>query len=128
MFEEEGLEHIQEELRKIDPEYHEVVDLSNHRRITRALEVAYESGQPYSDFLKRPDANRYFNTIKIGLAMDRDKLYQRINDRVDAMISSGLGGGSTNDYFPINTWNPCRPLDTRNCLITSRAIRRWMML
>lgn len=88
-FELEGLEAIQKLLLQKDPDYYHRVDLSNHRRILRALEVCQESGKPYSSFLSNPD-ERKFSVIEIVLQRNRDILYQRINRRVDEMIELGL--------------------------------------
>lgn len=86
----EGLESIRTDLRLIDPDYYRRVDLKNYKRIIRALEISESTGKPYSNFLKQEGKERNFNILKIGLTMDRQQLYARINERVDRMIAAGL--------------------------------------
>ncbi|HDZ41036.1 MAG TPA: tRNA (adenosine(37)-N6)-dimethylallyltransferase MiaA [Bacteroidetes bacterium] len=89
-FMDEGLESIRTDLRLLDPVYYRTVDLKNHKRMIRALEICETTGKPYSHYLKKKGKERAFNIIKIGLTMDRKELYSRINERVDRMIASGL--------------------------------------
>jgi len=89
-FEEKGLEYLQEKLQNLDPEIYKTIDLYNHQRIIRALEVCLVSGKPYSYFLNHSAKERPFKTILIGLNLPREQLYQRINDRVDEMAKLGL--------------------------------------
>lgn len=86
----EGIESLRKELKIIDPDYYARVDLKNPKRILKALEISVMTGKPYSSFLTQPRKKRDFDIIKIGLTMDRDMLYERINKRVDQMIESGL--------------------------------------
>lgn len=86
----EGIESIRADLRLTDPEYYARVDLKNHQRIIRALEIFESTGRKYSEFLTSNSAARNFRIIKTGLARDRKELYERINSRVDRMISKGL--------------------------------------
>jgi tRNA dimethylallyltransferase len=86
----EGIESIRKQLKFLDPEYYSVVDLKNHKRILKALEVSIMTGKPYSSFLLHQIKERSFKILKIGLSMERDELYKNINDRVDRMIASGL--------------------------------------
>ncbi|MBN2778600.1 MAG: tRNA (adenosine(37)-N6)-dimethylallyltransferase MiaA [Bacteroidales bacterium] len=90
LFEEKGLEAIRFELQKIDPEYYKVVDLKNPQRIMRAIEIYRATGKPFSDYRKNKNTERSFNIIKIGIDLDRDLLYERINLRVDQMLDEGL--------------------------------------
>jgi tRNA dimethylallyltransferase len=90
IWEEEGLMAIQNLLKDRDPEYSDLVDLNNHRRIIRALGVIETTGEKYSSFLKGEKYPRPFKTINILLAKDREVLYQNIEDRVDNMIAHGL--------------------------------------
>lgn len=86
----EGLDSLRKELAKIDPEYYQVADLKNYKRVLKALEVYYMTGKPYSSLLTHDKKKRPFKIIKIGLNMDREELYDRINKRVDIMIEEGL--------------------------------------
>ena len=90
LFEKEGLAGLQKALEKADPNYYKTVDLQNSRRLIRALLVCESSGKPYSSFLRASPAIRPFQSHYICLNMDREKLYKRINLRVDLMIKNGL--------------------------------------
>jgi tRNA dimethylallyltransferase len=89
-YEEEGLEYIQLELKKLDPIFYQEVDLNNAKRVIHALEVCLMSGKPYSSLRTNEGKKRSFEIIKIGLNRDREELYNRINKRVDIMLSDGL--------------------------------------
>ena len=86
----EGLEALVEELRRLDPEYYEIVDRQNPRRVVHALEICTMTGKTYTSFRKREKRQRPFRIIKIGLNRPREELYQRINQRVDEMMQQGL--------------------------------------
>ena len=86
----EGIEGLREQLKLHDPEYYNQVDLKNTQRILKAIEVCIQTGRPFSSFRTQPNKERPFIPIKIGLNRSREELYQRINDRVDGMISEGL--------------------------------------
>lgn len=89
-FKEFGLEPLQNRLKSIDPAYYEKVDIDNPQRVIRALEVYEVSGNPISYYLKNQQQQRPFQVICVGLNMDRAQLYERINQRVDVMMDSGL--------------------------------------
>lgn len=89
-YEENGLEFIQEKLRNADPVYFEKVDRNNPQRMIRALEVCEYTGKPYSSFLSKSRSANQFVPIFLLLDMDRDKLYNRINERVEKMMEKGL--------------------------------------
>ena len=89
-FEIEGLNSIQEQLSLLDPEYYAKVDQNNPQRMIRGLEVFLSTGKKLSSMLSATKKVRPFNMIKIGLNTDRAILYDRINQRVDEMITNGL--------------------------------------
>ncbi len=89
-YEAKGLTHLQNELKRLDPAYYNVVDLQNHVRLLRALGVCTVSKKPYSSFLGQPKKERSFDVISIELTMPREELYERINARVDTMVAKGL--------------------------------------
>ena len=89
-YEEKGLEHLRLQLKQLDPDYYSVVDLKNPKRILHALEVCLTTGKPYSSFRTNPRKERPFTAIKVGLNLDRQELYERINKRVDHMMEEGL--------------------------------------
>ena len=88
--EKEGIEVLQKQLKELDLESYKLIAIDNPHRIMRALEVCIGSGIPYSTFKNKPKKQRNFNNIKIGLNTDREIIYNRINQRVDAMIDNGL--------------------------------------
>jgi len=90
-FDTKGIKNLCERLKVVDPEYYDVVDLNNPRRVIRALEVYYSTNKLYSSFLKRDNSYRTDINIKfIGINPEREKLNLRIENRVDNMISDGL--------------------------------------
>ena len=86
----EGIEVLEQELELIDPEYHKVVDKLNPHRIIRALEIFKASGKTFTSFRIRQQQKRNFKTIKVILSREREILYERINQRVDIMLTQGL--------------------------------------
>ncbi len=89
-FEIDGLSAIQQDLARLDPEYFAKVDQQNPQRMIRGLEVILSTGRKLSSMLSATKKVRPFNVIKIGLNTDRTVLYDRINKRVDQMVSKGL--------------------------------------
>jgi len=90
LFREEGIEGLRIALKMLDPDYYKAVDLKNHKRIIRALEICDTTGRPYSSFLKKEKPAREFRILKVGIERPRDQLYRRINERVDKMVAEGL--------------------------------------
>lgn len=86
----EGLEKLCEDLKKLDPDYYDIVDRQNPRRVVHALEICTMTGKPYTSFRKRKKRERPFRIIKTGLNRPREELYERINKRVDLMMADGL--------------------------------------
>ena len=87
---EEGIEVLQHELKTLDPDYHAQVDLNNPHRIIRALEVCTVSGSTYSSLRTSMRKERNFDVQKIGIEMQREELYRRIDSRVLTMMENGL--------------------------------------
>ncbi len=90
IYAENGLEYIQNELKRLDPVHFEEVDIMNPKRILHALEICSISGKPYSEFRTGTKKERPFNILKIGLNRPRPELYERINARVLKMMEEGL--------------------------------------
>lgn len=88
--EDEGLQILQEELKRLDLQTYQKIDISNPQRVVRALEVCITSGARYSDLKQVKAKKRNFSVVKIGLNRDREELYERINRRVDKMLADGL--------------------------------------
>ena len=85
-----GILFLKNKLKELDPEYHDIVDVNNHRRLIRALEVCISTGKPYSSFLNKKNKKYDFENINFCIKVDRELLYKKINYRVDKMISDGL--------------------------------------
>jgi tRNA dimethylallyltransferase len=90
IFKEKGLEPLLTELKSVDPGYYEKVDRNNAHRVIRALEIFRQTGMPVSAFRKNIHRERPFKIIKIGINRERSELYERIDERIDQMISAGL--------------------------------------
>jgi tRNA dimethylallyltransferase len=99
----EGLDNLVAELKVLDPEYWNIVDRNNPRRVVHALEICHQTGRTYTSFRMGKKKSRPFNIIKIGLTrdkvlkvkrgqviMDHSELYERINQRVLSMVEDGL--------------------------------------
>ena len=95
-YEKLGIVYLQEQLQKLDPDYFQKITsenpqtLQNPQRMMRFVEVCIGTGKPYSSFLNQKKNNRNFTPIIIGLEAERSIIYDRINQRVDIMISEGL--------------------------------------
>jgi len=89
-FAEKGIEYLQDKLKTADPDYYHQVDLNNPQRLIRALEVFEATGKPFSSYRKAAVNQRPFEINKIALNLPRERLYDRINQRVDLMVKHGL--------------------------------------
>lgn len=104
LYEREGLEPIRSQLKILDPEFYNQVDLKNYKRVIHALEVCLMTGKPYSSFRTNIVKQRPFEIIKVGLMRDREELYERINSRVDQMIEDGLLV-EAEQFYPLKHYN-----------------------
>ncbi|MCH4147332.1 MAG: tRNA (adenosine(37)-N6)-dimethylallyltransferase MiaA [Prevotella sp.] len=95
---EKGLPTLVEKLKRIDPEHYEMVDKNNPRRVVHALEICHMTGQTYTSFRTNTKKERPFHILKIGLNRNREEIYQRINNRVLAMMEQGLEQEARNVY------------------------------
>lgn len=89
-FETKGLLWLQNKMRELDPEHFKTIDQKNPMRLMRALEVKLATGKSISEFQKKVTKELPFKVVKIGLEMERAKLYERIDARMDEMIAIGL--------------------------------------
>ncbi len=95
-YEKLGIDYLQEQLKKRDPNYFEKINnenpqtLLNPQRMMRFVEVCVGTGKPYSSFLNQKKNERSFTPIIIGLEADRNIMYNRINQRVGIMMNEGL--------------------------------------
>jgi len=123
---EEGIENLLDELRKIDEVSASKMSGVNQRRIIRALEVYYTTGIPISELQNRKiDAG--FEAVQFSLKWERQKLYDRINKRVDEMLAQGLineiqslkdKGYNYKEYNSLNTVGVKEVFDYLSSLIT----------
>jgi len=102
-----GLELIQNKLKKLDIKYYNEVDLNNSNRIIRALEIIEFTGKEFSLFRTKKQKERVFQSQVIVMECEREKLYNRINTRVDNMIEKGLEKEvlELRDFKHLNTLN-----------------------
>ena len=89
-FEDDGLAKLADELKRLDIDTWETIDIQNPNRIIRALEVIQQTGKRYSELKNGKKKERNFDILKIGLDIPREDLFNRINNRVDAMLDQGL--------------------------------------
>ena len=86
----EGLESLMKELEQLDPQYAATIDPKNTSRVCHGVEICRQAGVPYSTLRTGTTKQRDFRIIKLALNIERDKLFARINRRVDRMIEMGL--------------------------------------
>ena len=89
-FERKGLPWLQQKMAELDADYFRVIDQQNPHRLIRALEVKIGTGQSITSFQNKVRPDHDFDIIKIGLTLERETLYQRIDGRMDKMIEAGL--------------------------------------
>jgi len=87
---EKGLVWLQDEVKKVDPNFYATCDQKNPQRLLRALEVFIATEEVFSSYKSAKPKYRPFEIIKIGLTTEREILYNRINTRVDKMLENGL--------------------------------------
>ena len=93
-YREKGLEWLQQEVQRLDPDYWKTVDRQNPARLAHCVEISLATGKPYSSLLSHQQSavssQRPFRIVKIGLQRPREELYERINRRVEQMMEQGL--------------------------------------
>jgi tRNA dimethylallyltransferase len=105
LFQERGLGYLQEELKRIDIAYCQIVDMNNPMRLIRGLEVYEASGKNMTYWRSiSNETERPFTVIKIALNREREELYSRIDERMDQMISEGLFD-EAEGFYPVRTYN-----------------------
>ncbi len=86
-----GNQAVWDMLAQVDPALAQTLHPNNRRRVIRALEVYHISGKPMSECAEKAQIQERFPCIYIGLRYaDREKLYRRIDQRVDDMLEQGL--------------------------------------
>lgn len=97
-YEKNGIEALRKRLLELDPEYYQLVDLNNPKRLLHAVEICLMSGKTFTSFRKNKAKMRPFRILKIGINQDRKILYERINERVLKMMDAGLLEEAKNVY------------------------------
>ncbi|MBJ8053136.1 tRNA (adenosine(37)-N6)-dimethylallyltransferase MiaA [Bacillus cereus] len=87
---EHGVKYVHKKLQEVDPESAERIHANNVRRVIRALEIFHTTGEKMSNQLEKQENELLYDVSLIGLTMDREMLYDRINLRVNLMIEQGL--------------------------------------
>jgi len=87
---ENGIELLQKQLKELDLETYNLIDIKNPHRVIRALEVCLGANEKYSFYKNKEKTPRNFTSIKIGIDADRPIIYKRIEKRVDLMLKEGL--------------------------------------
>ncbi len=90
IWQDEGLEQLQEILKNLDKEYYLIVDKKNPRRLLRAIDIIWQTGKAYTENINQQKTTRDFEVCRILLDAPREIIYERINLRVDLMIKNGL--------------------------------------
>jgi len=105
LYETQGIEALRAQLKILDPVFYNQIDLANHKRLKRAVEVCFQTGKPYSELRTNTKKERPFaieriaiNRGDVGARHASPLLYNRINLRVDAMIENGLIDEAKNLY------------------------------
>ena len=87
--EKKGIQNLQNQLKELDIQSYNTINIENPQRVIRALEICIGTGKPYASFKNKPKSVRKFHSIKIGLDANRETIYNRINMRVEVMIKNG---------------------------------------
>jgi len=89
--EEHGPEFLYERLKEVDPEYADIVHANNQKRVIRALEYYHQTGQKFSEHNEEQRENESpYNFAYFVLTDERERLYNRIEQRIDIMLKEGL--------------------------------------
>ena len=108
IYDKKGIKFLQNQLKEKDLEYFQMVDQDNPRRLLRALEIIEQSGNKYSELIKKKKSSRNFESIVINLEVPKKDLYQKINQRVDKMMHDGL----LNEVESLWNYRKLPPLNT----------------
>ncbi len=90
LYQENGLEWLQQEIALKDPIFWHQAEQQNPQRLLRALEIVIASGRSITEYRSHQSVERPFEIIKIGIEMPREQLIKKINQRVDQMMQDGL--------------------------------------
>ncbi len=85
-----GDDWLLDQLRILDPVWYDKVDRNNLKRVFHAVEISLTAGVPYSSLLTGARTERDFRIVKVALNGERQRLFERINRRVELMMEAGL--------------------------------------
>jgi tRNA dimethylallyltransferase len=111
-FETNGLGWLQGQVKQVDPDYFEVVDIQNPHRLIRALELHRAWQKPMHELRKQKKLDHPFQVVKIGIELDREELFTRIDSRMDAMIEQGLFA-EAEKFYPLRNLNALQTVGYR---------------
>ena len=123
-YDQNGLEALQQRLLTLDPEYYNLADLNNPKRLLHAVEVCLMTGKTFTSFRTNTIRQRPFRILKIGINQQREVLYERINRRVDLMMDAGLLE-EARAFTPIEISTHSTRLATRSCSLTLTGTVPW---
>jgi tRNA dimethylallyltransferase len=83
-----GAEAFHARLSRLDAEAAEIIDYRNVRRVVRAMEVIFRTGERFSDLRRKQESP--YTPIILGISRPREELYQRIDQRIEMMLAEGL--------------------------------------
>ncbi len=90
LLEKNGIAFLYQQLKKVDPEWAEKIGPNDKQRILRGLEVYEITKKPLSSLIRSERSKSRYTPVYIGIAVLREQLYNRINERYDQMIQDGL--------------------------------------
>jgi tRNA dimethylallyltransferase len=111
-YEANGLSWLQAQVKQVDPDYFEVVDIQNPHRLIRALELYRAWQKPMHELRQQKKLEHPFQIVKIGLELEREELYTRIDKRMDAMIEEGLFA-EAEKFYPLQNLNALQTVGYR---------------
>jgi tRNA dimethylallyltransferase len=111
-FEINGLTWLQAQVQQVDPDYFEVVDIQNPHRLIRALELHRAWQKPMHELRKQKKLDHPFQVVKMGIELDREELFTRIDSRMDAMIEQGLFA-EVEKFYPLRNLNALQTVGYR---------------
>ncbi len=104
LYNQHGIDGLNAYLEILDPEYYAQVDKANYKRVAHAIEISLEAGVPYSTLRAGRRSQRPFRIIKVAIDLERERLFDRINRRVDLMMEQGLEQ-EARDMLPLRHLN-----------------------
>lgn len=111
-YETNGLSWLQAQVKQVDPDYFEVVDIQNPHRLIRALELHRIWQKPMHELRQQKKLEHPFQIVKIGLELEREELYNRIDIRMDSMIEQGLFA-EAEKFYPLRNLNALQTVGYR---------------